>query len=100
MRVEHGTRFYDDTDERCFFNKIVLERGGYNPTLGRCDDDLIIGFVQCYDGATGEYKRYCGRFSENDPAASIGEIMQTGSKFDDTMQEWFRAVERSKNSEI
>lgn len=100
MRVEHGTRFYDESDERCFFNKIVLERGGYNPTLGRCDDDLIIGFVQCYDGATGEHKRYCGRFIESDPAASIGEIMQTGSKFDDTMKEWFAAIERSKNSEI
>lgn len=70
MRVEQGTRFFDESDERCYFNKLVLERG-----------------------------RYAGRFNENDPAASIAKIMQSGSKFDDTMQEWFRAVERSKSYE-
>lgn len=99
MRVEQGTRFFDESDERCYFNKLVLERGRYNPVTNKSDDDLIIGFVQCFDAATGEFKRYCGRFNENDPAASIAKIMQSGSKFDDTMNEWFRAVERSKSYE-
>lgn len=94
MKVEHGTRFYDSTDERCFFNKIVLERGRYNPVIEAKDDDLIIGFVQCYDSATGGFSRYCGRYNENDQANSIYNIMKHGSKFDDLLDEWTWATER------
>lgn len=99
MRVEYGTRFFDESDERCFFTKIVLERGRYNAVTQTKDDDLIIAFVQFYDSATGESSRYCGRFNEHDPEASISNILQRGSKFDNTINDWSIIIEHSKNHE-
>ena len=99
IRVEHGTRFFDESDERCFLIKLVLERGRYNAVTQTKDDDLIIGFVQFYDTATGESKRYCGRFNERNPSASINHIMQHGVKFDNTINDWSIIIEHSKNHE-
>lgn len=95
IRVEDGTVFYDSTDERCFFNKILLEKGGFDPMTSVPKPDVVVGFVQCYDMGTGQFKRYCGLYGARDPAASIKNIIRHGSKFDNFLGDWNRATERN-----
>ena len=100
MRVERGTRFYDSTDDRCFFNKIVLEGNSYNHSTGKMEQGLVIGFVQSYDSATGGFSRYCGRYDESNPSASISKIMESGVKFDDMIKVWGVALEECDNYKV
>lgn len=44
---------------------------------------ICVAFIQCFDGTTGDIKRYWGYFDDDDVEGSIIRIMQKGSKWPD-----------------